>query len=109
MTAKQEGQKVAEQRSREGGLLEAVIRDNVMTRLGRPPRLHHVQARNLFGDTYRVNVYVGDDAASAKVAHSYFLEADGDGKILTSSPVLTREYQPRSSSQPPTDDGSAAE
>jgi hypothetical protein len=95
-----EERKQADQRTQEGGLLEAVIRDNVMSRLGRPPDLHHVQARQLFGGSYRVNVFVGGDAASAKVAHSYFLEADGDGKILTSSPALTREYHARPVPQP---------
>jgi hypothetical protein len=39
-----------------------------------------------------VNVFVGDDAASLKVAHSYFLQADGDGRVLTSSPAITRAY-----------------
>ncbi len=80
-----------EGRGGEGGLLEAVVRDNVMDDLGSPAGLRLVQVRRVWGDSYRVNVFVGDDA-SAKIAHSYFLTADGDGKILTSDPALARLY-----------------
>jgi len=41
--------------------------------------LHKVQVRRLWDDHYRVNVLIGEDAASAKIANSYFVEADGDG------------------------------
>jgi hypothetical protein len=51
-----------------------------------------VQVRSLWGDHYRVNVFVGPDPAMAKVAHSYFLVADGDGNILASTPTITRQY-----------------
>lgn len=80
-----------EGRGGEGGLLEAVVRDNVMYDLGSPAGLHLVQVRRVWGASYRVNVFVGDDA-SAKIAHSYFLTEDGDGKILTSDPALARLY-----------------
>jgi hypothetical protein len=76
----------------EAGLLEAAVRGSVMSELGSPPGPHRVQVRRVWGDSYRVNVFVGDDAASFKVAHSYFLQADGDGKVLTSSPAITRAY-----------------
>jgi hypothetical protein len=92
MSKDPEHQRRPERKANEGGLLEAVVRDNVMYDLGRPERLHHVQVRCVWGDHYRVNVFVGEDAASAKVAHSYFLEADGDGKILASTPAITRLY-----------------
>jgi hypothetical protein len=101
MSAKQEEQPLAERRlaekklterkDREAGLLEAVLRDKVMCGLGRPPGLLRTQVRLLWDDHYRVNVFVGE-AASAKVAHSYFLKADGDGKILTSTPAIARVY-----------------
>jgi hypothetical protein len=92
MSTRQEGQRRSEQKALEAGLLESVLRDNVMLDLGRPAGLHHVQVRLVFGTSYRVNVYVGEDAASAKVAHSYFVQADGDGKILSSSPAIVRAY-----------------
>ena len=62
-----------------------------MADLGRPADLHRVQVRLLWGDHYRVNVFVGD-AASCKVAHSFFLKADGNGKILASTPTIARAY-----------------
>ena len=39
-----------------------------------------------------MNIFVGADAASAKVAHSYFLVVDGDGRIVESTPKLTKHY-----------------
>jgi hypothetical protein len=75
----------------EAGLLEAVVRDNVLAALGRPAgNHHHVQVRRVWGDNYRVNVFVGADVTSLVIAHSYFLRADGDGKILTCSPAIVR-------------------
>jgi hypothetical protein len=72
--------------------LEATIRGHVVHALGQPGDLQRVQVRSLWGDHYRVNVFVGPDAATAKVAHSYFLVADGDGNILASTPTITRQY-----------------
>src|SRR5688572_13548463 len=83
-----------EQETQERGLLEAVIRDSVMSILGRPDGLHRVQVTRLWGGRYRVNVFLGADVASFRVAHSYFLEADGDGKILSSSPAITKVFGP---------------
>lgn len=81
-----------DRKNQERGLLEAVVGDNVMDDLGRPAGLRQVQVRPLWDNTYRVNVFVGGDAATVKVAHSFFLTADRDGKILSSSPAITREY-----------------
>jgi hypothetical protein len=77
---------------REDGLLEAVVGDNVLSELGVPPGLHRLQVRRLWGDHYRANLFLGDDAASFKVAHSYFLSADGNGKILGCCPPIVRTY-----------------
>jgi hypothetical protein len=92
MSTKQQEQRPPEQKKQEGGLLEAVVRDNVMSDLGRPAGLHRVQVKCVWGNHYRVNIFVGLDAASFKVAHSYFLEADGNGKILTSCPAIKKVY-----------------
>ena len=89
---KRTGEKRADQKKQEVGLLEAVVRDNVLCDLGKPPGPHRVQVNCVWGDSYRVNVFIGPDVSSFKVAHSYFLEADGIGKILTSSPAITRLY-----------------
>jgi hypothetical protein len=72
--------------------LDASIGRQVMHRLGRPHNLQRVQVCRLWEDHYRVNILVGADAASAKVAHSYFLEADSVGTILTSVPTIARHY-----------------
>ena len=92
MSTKLQKQPPADQKTQETGLLEAVIRDNVMFDLGQPDGLHRVQVKCVWGSHYRVNVFVGPDATSCKITHSYFLEADGNGKILSSSPAITRTY-----------------
>jgi hypothetical protein len=76
----------------EGGLLEAVVGDNVLEALGHPPGPHRVQVRCVWGDNYRVNVLVGPAVVSFAIAHSFFLTADGDGKILSSCPTIARAY-----------------
>ena len=72
--------------------INAVIGKHVMHRLGQPHDLFGIQVRPLWEAFYRVNILVGPDAASAKVAQSFFLEADGDGNILVTTPEITRLY-----------------
>lgn len=69
---------------------KALIREQVLHTLGEPAGLHKVQVRRLWEDHYRVNVVVGTDAASARIANSYFLTADSDGKIIASNPKLAK-------------------
>ena len=70
----------------------AAIGRHVLIALGQPRDLHQVQVRSLWEDHYRVNVLVGPDAASVRVAHSFFLVADDDGNLLRSAPAIRREY-----------------
>jgi hypothetical protein len=70
----------------------AAIRGQVIRTLGTPGGLHDVQVRRLWDDNYRVNILIGEDAASVRVAHSYFLVADGEGQILACTPEITRRY-----------------
>ena len=72
--------------------LDALIGKRVIDTLGKPGGLHKVQVRRLWDDHYRVNVLIGEDAASAKIANSYFLEADSDGNIVGSTPKITKQY-----------------
>jgi hypothetical protein len=72
--------------------VEAEIVRNVLRRLGCPGGLHQVQVRPVYGGKYRVNVYVRSETLSYRMAHSYFLEADDKGKLLASSPAITRAY-----------------
>src|SRR4051794_30600902 len=88
--AGQEEARRAERQKAEEGLLEAVIRDGVMCGWGEPADFLRASAGLLWDNHSRVNVFVGPPPASARVAHSFFLEADSDGKILSSSPAVTR-------------------
>ena len=72
--------------------INAVIGKHVMHCLGRPHDLFGIQIRPLWEAFYRVNILVGPDAVSAKVAQSFFLQADGDGNILVTTPKITRLY-----------------
>jgi hypothetical protein len=91
--AEAEQRQQAAQETQERGRLEGLIRERVLRDLGRPAGLRCVDVRRLWGDNYRVNVLVGPDVMSSKVAHSYFLAADGSGQILTVTPAITRLYE----------------
>src|SRR5437588_12226302 len=73
-------------------MLNALVGEQVLHALGEPSDLLRVQVRPLWEDTYRVNVLVGVNAASARVANSYFVVADGDGNVLESTPQVRRLY-----------------
>jgi hypothetical protein len=68
------------------------ITGHVLGTLGKPNDLFQVQIRPLWRGYYRVNVLVGPDVVTARCAHSYFLEADGDGNVLGSTPKIARRY-----------------
>ena len=71
--------------------LDALLAEQVIHIFGKPAGLHKVQVRRLWEKRYRVNILIGPDAASVKVAHSYFLKVDGDGNIVESTPNITRQ------------------
>jgi hypothetical protein len=68
------------------------IGEQVVDTLGSPGDLIKVHVRALWKDHYRVNVLVGRDAASARVANSYFLVTDDEGNIIASTPKISRLY-----------------
>lgn len=70
----------------------AKIGEGVMHTLGQPHDLRAVQVRPLWKDHYRVNVLVGVDIASVKVAHSFFLVSDLNGAIVASTPAIRKQY-----------------
>jgi hypothetical protein len=72
--------------------LEILLRKNVIRSLGQPTNLHHVQIRELWDHHYRVNIVVGADAASIRIAHSFFLLSDSDGNVVESTPRITKHY-----------------
>jgi hypothetical protein len=71
---------------------DAAIRARVLASVGVPPGLYRVSVLPVWEGRYRVNVLTGPDAASARVAHSYFVEAGEDGAIISASPPLVRLY-----------------
>jgi hypothetical protein len=71
--------------------LHAVIAEQVIHGLGSTAVPHRVQVRSLWGDFFRVNVLVGADAASLKVANSFFLKTDSEGKIVESTPKMVKQ------------------
>jgi hypothetical protein len=77
---------------RKSETLQALVEEQVIHRLGKPVGVRNVQVRRLWENRYRVNVLVGENAASAKIANSYFVKADGNGNILDSNPEMTRLY-----------------
>ena len=60
--------------------------------LGSPVNLFKVQVRPLGNEHYRVNVLVGKGATSVRIADSFFLTADAEGNIVSSSPEIVRHY-----------------
>jgi hypothetical protein len=92
MRTRQEDTHRAAQNREERQQLRAEIGKQVLDALGQPGGLLGTQVRPLWQDHYRVNVFVGVDAASAKIAHSFFLVVDGDGTIIVSTPKITRQY-----------------
>jgi hypothetical protein len=72
--------------------LDALLGEQVLHALGEPRDLLRVQVCKLWKLHYRVNVLVGADITSARVAHSYFVVADGDGNIGTADPKIAKLY-----------------
>ena len=90
-TAEQRKQdKDMEQHQRE--LLNALIGEQVIQTLGEPGGLYKVQVHPLWKAHYRVNVFIGENAASARIASSYFVEADSAGNIVASRPTIRKQY-----------------
>lgn len=72
--------------------LTGIIRRQVLRSLGRPGNLLAVQVCPVGAECYRVNVVVGCNLASSRIADSFFLTVDAGGSILTSSPAIVRGY-----------------
>jgi hypothetical protein len=68
------------------------LREQVISNLGQPVNLLQLQVRMLWEKHYRVNVLIGPDVVSGKVANSYFLTTDADGNIVQSIPKISRQY-----------------
>lgn len=73
-------------------MLNALIGQQVLHALGEPRNLLKVQVRPLWDGKYRVNIFVGADAARATIPHSYFVVAGGDGNVLSATPTIHKHY-----------------
>ena len=69
-----------------------LIGRQVVHSLGSPDDMLKVKVHPLGTDRYRVNVLVGKNIASARIADSFFLTADGIRNIVDSSPKIVRLY-----------------
>lgn len=94
MATKEQSNKHDNIERNKGDALSNHIEEQVIHTLGTPVNLLKVQARLLWENHYRVNVFVGPDVASAKVSNSYFLSVGTDGNILASEPKITKQYEP---------------
>jgi hypothetical protein len=72
--------------------LALTVGASVMKVLGRPEHLFRVSAVRLWANQYRVNVQTGIDAVSVRIAHSFFVSTDENGKIIESVPPIARCY-----------------
>jgi len=70
----------------------SAIKEQIIAVLGKPADLLKVVARPLWERCFRVNVFVGENAATAKIANSYFVEVDSDDRLIKSNPKITKEY-----------------
>jgi hypothetical protein len=92
MATTQQREQGREDERQERGKVQALIGERVLHALGQPASLYQMQVRHLWGEHYRVNVLVGGEASSVKVAHSFFLVADSAGHILASTPKIVKQY-----------------
>jgi hypothetical protein len=83
-------QESKERNQRQRDELKAIIGRHVSHTLKDDSGLCRVQVRPLWGNFYRVNVLVEEQTGSVKIPHSFFLEADGDGNIIESTPKIPR-------------------
>jgi len=70
----------------------SAIKEQIIAALGKPADLLKVVARPLWERCYRVNVFVGENAATAKIANSYFVKVDNDDRLIKSIPKITKQY-----------------
>jgi hypothetical protein len=72
--------------------MSAAVCASVIQSLGSPPNLFRVAAMRLWGAHYRVNVQIGNDAVSIRIAHSFFVAVDEKGNVTESTPRIVRNY-----------------
>jgi hypothetical protein len=72
--------------------MDNLIRKQVIDALGTPVNLRSVQVRKIWNDHFRVNVLVGANAATVKIANSFFLTIDSKGSLIAATPKIMKQY-----------------
>jgi hypothetical protein len=83
---------------------DKVIQERVLRRLGRPPHLHSIDVKHLWGKKYRVNIWIktntDEPVASYSLQHSYFITMSEEN-IMKSNPPIERLYGKTNDAQKP--------
>lgn len=73
------------------------IKSQVLTKIGRPPRLDRVEVSRHHGSKYRVNIWQQPESdqtiavtISPRIGLSYYLTVSETGEIVDSNPPLTK-------------------
>jgi len=73
------------------------IKSQVLTKIGRPPRLDRVEVSRHHGSKYRVNIWQQPEpdryltvTISPRIRWSYYVTVSDTGEIIDSNPPLTR-------------------
>lgn len=76
------------------------VGSEIMSLLGAPSKFVRVDARRVGNRAFRVNVHVEHRDESelcvfqqTRIAHSFYVEVDGDGDVMTTQPPIRRIYE----------------
>ena len=79
----------------------AVIKSQVLAKIGKPPRLDRVEVCKQHNGKYRVNIWEKTEpkkniavTPSPRIASSYYLTVSDKGEIINSNPPLTTLRSP---------------
>jgi hypothetical protein len=74
------------------------IKSQIFAKIGKPPRLDHVEVSKHHNGNYRVNIWQQPEldknvavTPSARIGLSYYLKVSDTGEIIDSNPPLTRQ------------------
>ena len=75
------------------------IKSQVLAKIGRPPRLDHVEVSRHHNGNYRVNIWEHPEpnkniavTIGARIGSSYYLKVSDTGEIIHSNPPLVKLY-----------------
>ena len=75
----------------------AVIKSQVLARIGKPPRLDRIEICKQHNGKYRVNIWEQTEpikniavTSGARIRSSYYLKVSDAGEVIDSNPPLTK-------------------